>query len=83
MIERMLTPSEVAARWGVDNDKVLRLIHSGQLKAINTAKNPGGRPRWRISPEWVELFERGRMNRPPQPKPRRRRQAAANLKEFF
>lgn len=80
----MITPPELALRWGVDADKVLKLIHSGQLRAVNLAANPKGRPRWRISMDEVERFEERRANKPPAPKPKRRRQRQAQpAKEYF
>ena len=83
--EKMLTPPQLAKRWGVAADKVLLLIHSGQLQAVNLAVNPKGRPRFRIHSAEVERFEGMRSSKPPLPKPsqRRRRAPISSGKEYF
>ena len=58
-----LTPPQVARRWGVANEKVSDLIHSGQLEAINLATDPAGRPRYRIYLSEVERFEQTRSSK--------------------
>ncbi len=68
-----ITPPQLAAKWSVHPDKVLQLINSGQLKAVNLAVNPKGRPRYRIYLTEVARFEEARSTRPPVPKARRRR----------
>jgi hypothetical protein len=77
-----LTPPEVAARYGVDANKVVAWIRSGQLRAINTATKAGGRPRYRISPAAVALFEAARTT-VPQPKIACRRRRDPSVREFF
>lgn len=79
----MLTPPEVARRFGVASDKVLHWIHTGQLRAVNTAHDPTGRPRFRVSVEALRQFEESRMTRPPIKRRRRRREAVAAGKEYF
>ena len=49
--------AEVAAYFGVKVDKVLFWIHAGELRAINTALKPNGRPRYRILEKDLEDFE--------------------------
>lgn len=70
---------------GVPLDKGYALIHNGQIKAVNVAANPNGRPRWRIA--WIEIerFLAARSTQQPQPvrKQRRRRAAATATKEYF
>lgn len=84
MTEETLTPPQLARRWGVAAEKVNALINSGQLKAVNLAVNPKGRPRYRIYVSEVERFEEARSTKPPIPKVRRRRRAAATAgKEYF
>jgi hypothetical protein len=79
-----LTPPQLARRWGVAADKVNALINSGQLRAVNLAVNPRGRPRYRIYLSEVERFEAARSTKPPIPKQRRRRRSAATTgKEYF
>ncbi len=82
----MLTPPELARRWGVAADKVLHLVHTGQLKAINLAEDPKGRPRYRIYLSEVQRFEDARATKAPIEKARttrRRRSAATAGKEYF
>jgi hypothetical protein len=67
------TPPKLAKRWGCDDGKVHRYIRSGELRAINLATEPSGRPRWRIALSDILAFERNRMNAPPPtPSPRKR-----------
>ncbi len=80
----VLTPPQLAVRWGVHPDKVLHLINTGELKAINLAMAANGRPRWKITQDAIERFENARSNRPQEKKPRRRRrQAASSEKDYF
>jgi hypothetical protein len=85
MAAETLTPPQLARRWGVAAEKVNRLINSGQLKAINLAADPNGRPRYRIYLSEVERFEEARSTKPPPEKqPRRhRREAAMAGKDYF
>jgi hypothetical protein len=92
-LRAMLTPPGLARRWGVAPDKVLFLIHTGQLRAINLAQTVDGltekgkprRPRWRIPLGEIERFEEARSSKPPAPKQyrRRRRQLATAEKQYF
>ena len=76
------SPSEIAQRFGVDHAKVLRWIDSGQLKAVNVATNPTGRPRWRVSDHSLAEFEQARANVPPL-QPTRRRSAAPVTRRYY
>ena len=79
-----MTPPRLARRWGVAPEKILQLIHSGQLRAVNLAVDPKGRPRWRIHLSEIERFEESRSSRPPLPKqPRRRRRESSTGREYF
>ena len=78
-----LTPPQLARRWGVAADKVLALIHTGQLQAVNLAVDPKGRPRYRVYLSEVERFESARATRAPASKPRRRRKTVAAGREYF
>lgn len=54
---------------------MLSYIHSGQLRAVNTASPTAKRNRWKLRPSDCEAFEKTRENRTQQgtkPKPRRR-----------
>lgn len=77
-----VSPPQLAKRWGVATDKVLALVRSGQLAAINLAVNPLGRPRYRIHESEVAAFEEARTTRPPIPRQRRQRPPTA-MREFF
>ncbi len=54
------TPSDIATSLGINVSKVLGLIHSGELPAINVAKRTGGQPRWRISADDLVAFKAAR-----------------------
>lgn len=77
------TPPQLAKRYGVDPNKILGLIESGELVAINLATRGASRPRWRISPDAIAAFEAVRSSRP-QPKVSRiRRKKDPSVIEFF
>ena len=80
-----ITPPQLAKRWGVHPDKVLQLIKRGELKAMNLAIDPNGKPRFKIYLSDVEGFEATRMVNPPIEKKRRRRKraTATSGKDYF
>ncbi len=57
---RCLTPPELAARWHCKPETVIAAIRRGELLAFNLASPGCRRPRYRISPEAIEEFERRR-----------------------
>ena len=65
-----LTPPQFAKRLGVQAQKVLGWIRSGELRAVNVADRTGRRPRWRISAEAAEEFLRRREAVPCSAQPR-------------
>jgi transposase len=67
-----LTVRDVARRYRVGEDKVRAWIRRGELQAINTSASLSARPRWVVTVQSLELFERRRAGGPP-PKPQRRR----------
>ena len=75
MLSTTYAPKDIAQRWGCKADKVLALIATRELIAVNVATNrTGGKPRWRITPEALAEFERSRTTLPkPVAVPRRRR----------
>lgn len=78
-----LTPPQYAARLGVPPDKVVAWIRRGELQAMNMAESPNGeRPRFRISPQAIEDFERLRAV-VPAPKPIRRNRRSPAIKSFI
>jgi hypothetical protein len=75
---KLLTTADVAKHFIVNIDKILGFINSGELEAINIAKDANGKnPRWRITPEALADFERRRSSAPPA-KPSRRKQPASD-----
>jgi excisionase family DNA binding protein len=77
----MLTPPEVARRLRVNPDKVLRWIRSGELRAVNLAAGPAGRPRWRVDAADLAVFDARRSARPA-PAARRRKRPAEVIEYF-
>lgn len=74
--KQYLTPPDVARMWGVHLSKVMGFIESGELPAINMAKDAKGeRPRYRVRLSDIELFETGRMTTQAVVKRQRRRSA--------
>lgn len=58
-VKSMLTPPQLAERWGVAADKVLYFIDSKQLVALDLSMK-GERPRYRISWKEIRRFEKTR-----------------------
>ena len=79
---RGLTVSDVAARYRVGEDKVRGWIRRGELFAINTADVRCSKPRYVVTPEALERFEKGRQAQEP-PKPARRPRRAADEEDYF
>ena len=83
MTDRTLTVKELAERYGVTGHTVLRWIASGELRAINVGRRPGGKkPRWRITAEALETFELIRSHSPPPPRTRRKKRQT-EVTEFY
>jgi excisionase family DNA binding protein len=78
-----LTPPEVAQRWGISPEKVITWIRSGELRALNAATRPGGRPRYLIDEADLAEFESRRSVQPVNPKRHRKRNTSPNIIEFF
>lgn len=64
---------ELCQRYMVSPHTPLSWIGSGQMEAINVARQPGGKPQWRVTAEALEAFELSRMPSPPAPRKRRRK----------
>jgi Helix-turn-helix domain len=77
-----LTPPQVARRFGISPDKVVGWIRCGELRGVNIAAKPNGRPRYVVDEADLAAFE---MRRAAQPKPPalRRRKAIKDVIEFF
>ncbi len=80
---RYLTPPQVAQRFGIDPSKVINWIRSGELHAINVSTSTGGRPRFRISPSDLAIFEAARSAAPMPKITRCRRRKQAGITEYF
>ncbi len=78
---RYFSPPELAKLWGVNANKVLGFVRTGELRAVNVAASTLGRARWRISPSDIAVFEQRRSAVAPQ-KTRPRRKTAGVI-EFF
>lgn len=68
-----VTPPALARQYGIKPEKVIVWIRRGELRAVNVAERVGGRPRWRISAEAIEEFERRRSAVRPAKTHRRRK----------
>lgn len=80
---RNSTPPEVAHRYGVATAKVINWIRTGELEALNLANRGCHRPRYSITPEALESFERSRQVIPTAPIKRLRRRSAGSDKDYF
>ncbi len=83
---RKRTPPQIAKLWGCSIKKVVWFIRSGQLRAVNLASNPTGRPRYVIDLADIEAFEIARQVVPDggaSTTRKLRRRAAKGVKEFF
>jgi excisionase family DNA binding protein len=67
-----LTVGELARRYRVSEEKVRRWIKSGELTALNVADARSRKPRYVVTREALDRFERGRAAAQPKPTPRRR-----------
>jgi hypothetical protein len=70
---RYITPPALAKLWQCKPSKIITWIRNGELEAINMARDPGGRPRYRITPEAIKKFEQRRTAQPAPKQPRRYR----------
>jgi hypothetical protein len=82
---RAMTPNEYARLIGCGYASVRHWITTGELGAINTAKNlKGGLPRYKILPRHQEAFEMNRQKVAPlPPTPRRRKFKEPEVVPFF
>jgi hypothetical protein len=79
------TPPQVARARKLRVSKVLYWISTGEILAVNHARDRLGRPRWRISAAALEAFDRTRSNRTltTPNAPRRVRPGEQAVVEFF
>ena len=78
-----LTPPDYAARLGVTPEKIIAAIRRGELAAIDTAEPGSSRPRYRISPQAIDTFERFRAARPREERPARRRKSEQTATRYI
>ena len=80
-----LTTPQVAKRLGVNQDKVLNWIRSGELRAMNYATRQSGRPRYRVAESDLAAFlaSRATVPTPPATRGRSRRKTDAAVTEYF
>jgi excisionase family DNA binding protein len=80
----MYTVQDLQRRFGVTDHTVLGWIRSGELRAVNVGRRPGGgKPRWRISHEALDAFEQLRTPAPAPARTRRQRRPADAVVEFY
>ena len=81
----ILTPPQIADRWGVSPESVLGLLKRGALKGFTTSPPTAKRPRWRVTLSAVEAYEAGEVQVAPSPAPsaRRRSRQPSGVIEFF
>jgi transposase len=80
----MLTVRDLMNRFGVGERTVLLWVASGQIKAVNVARNPAARrPSWRFREEDVLAWENGRRTGPAPAPPTRRWKHSADVIEFI
>jgi excisionase family DNA binding protein len=77
-----LTPPELARILRVDDHTVLDWIKTGQLRAVNVGSGKK-RPRWRIDPADVAVFEAARTAQPQIPTHRRKKAASGWVFQYF
>ena len=68
--------------WASTSRKLVAWIKGGELSAINVATKPGGRPRYRITPEALDAFLAVRSVLPT-PKASRRRAKGGYQYQYF
>lgn len=83
MIDRALTPKQVAERWQCKVDSVLRLIHTGQLRGFNIGKPGALKGRYRVCLDALVEFETLRGAGPKARTVRPKRQASDDYVSYF
>jgi hypothetical protein len=81
-MKRYSTPPAIAKRYGITTGKVIDFIEAGEIEAVNLARRGCTRPRYHVSPEALEKFERSRLV-VPAVTPVRRRKAAGTGRDWL
>lgn len=79
----MYTVRQVAAHLGLQIAAVLKLIRANAIVAIDVSKQPGGKPRWRISSDALAAFKNARTTRPEPVTVRSRRRYKAREDDYI
>lgn len=75
---------DLEERYGVGEHTILGWVKSGAITAINVARKPGTRPKWRFTQEAIAQFELARESGgAPTPKAKRKRRADPEVIEFY
>jgi hypothetical protein len=82
-LPRWLSPPQVGQIVGVTPEKVIAMIRSGELRAIDVATRGSRRPRYRVRPEDLESWARGREAVPTPTARATRRRRQSGVKEFY
>lgn len=85
LTERLLSLAEVAQRAGVGLDTARAWVRSGELAATDcSAKRNSKKPRWRVSPADLAVFEQLRGNQGDRPKSKpRRKPSMEGVTQYF
>jgi excisionase family DNA binding protein len=83
LLPRGSTVRDIARRYRVGEDTVRRWIRSGELAAINTARVRCGKPRFVVTPEALEKFERARQAETTTPNLAPRRRLTTGLIDYY
>jgi len=80
MIDHPVSANQLAKLLRNRPATVLGWIKTGELEAIDVSATPGGKPRWRITPDAWDRFAASRAATPA-PK-RRKRRRRSTVKEY-
>ena len=82
-LQKTITPKQVAERYGCKPDTVIAWIRSGELRAIDVSSRSSTRPRFRVDPVDLEIFENRRSVQAAPKTQRRRRRKNQSVTEYF
>lgn len=77
-----LTVRQLAARWGISERTIRRLIESGALRAVDMSAG-SSRTSLMIRESDIEAFDRRRAVGPSAPRPPRRKRLPVRGKDYF
>jgi excisionase family DNA binding protein len=81
--ERYYTTSQAAELLGVDDDKILAMIRTNEIRAYDVSSSSSSRPRWRIAQTDLGVFLLSRVSKPlPVLAPKRKRKER-EVKDYF